>query len=180
MPERGWKTSTVPVVWGTFGNFSVMRYPNDFLSRLLTMDETWLYHYAPREGKNQWSGGIVARPPPSNTPPKFRSAKIRWKSSRLFLGIKSASSSLITFHSAKLSTRSITHVCWCNWRTFWRKNAVLREGDQMGLFLYYNAPAHRALATQKKLAYLGFHSLVHPPYSPDLVPLDYRLFPGLK
>ena len=47
-------------------------------------------------------------------------------------------------------------------------------------FLHDNAPAHRALATQKKLSYLGFQCLDHPPYSPDLAPLDYRLFPGLK
>jgi histone-lysine N-methyltransferase SETMAR len=37
-----------------------------------------------------------------------------------------------------------------------------------------------ALATQKKLAYLGFHCLDHPPYSPDLAPSDYHLFSGLK
>ena len=43
-----------------------------------------------------------------------------------------------------------------------------------------NAPAHRTLATQKKLAYLGFQYLYHPPYSPDLSPSDYHLLPGLK
>ena len=43
-----------------------------------------------------------------------------------------------------------------------------------------NAPAHRTLATQKKMAYLGFQCLDHPPYSPDLAPSDYHLFPGLK
>jgi len=48
------------------------------------------------------------------------------------------------------------------------------------LFLHDNAPAHRALATQKKLAYLGFQCLNHPPYSPHLTPSDYHLFPGLK
>ena len=48
------------------------------------------------------------------------------------------------------------------------------------LFLHDNAPAHRALATQKKLAYLGFQCLDHPPYSPDLTPADYHPFPGLK
>jgi len=48
------------------------------------------------------------------------------------------------------------------------------------LFLHDNAPAHRALATQKKLAYLGFQCLKHPPYSRDLAPSDYHLFPGLK
>ena len=48
------------------------------------------------------------------------------------------------------------------------------------LFLHDNAPAHRALATQKKLAYLRFRFLDHPPCSPDLAPPDYHLFPGLK
>jgi len=48
------------------------------------------------------------------------------------------------------------------------------------LFFDDNAPAHRALAAQKKLAYLGFQCLDHPPYSPDLATSDYHLFPGLK
>jgi len=48
------------------------------------------------------------------------------------------------------------------------------------LFLHDNAPAHRALANQKKLAYLGFQCLDHPPHSPDLAPSDYHMFPGLK
>jgi len=39
MPERGSKTSTVP------GLEYFRRYTNDFLSRLVSMDETWLYHY---------------------------------------------------------------------------------------------------------------------------------------
>ena len=46
--------------------------------------------------------------------------------------------------------------------------------------MHDNAPAHQALATQKKLAYLGFQFLDHPPYSPDLAQSDYHLFPGLK
>jgi len=48
------------------------------------------------------------------------------------------------------------------------------------LFLHDNAPAHRALAAEKKLVYLGFQCPDHPPYSPDLAPSDYNLFPGLK
>jgi len=43
------------------------------------------------------------------------------------------------------------------------------------LFLHDNAPAHRALATQKKLAYLRFQRLDHPPYSPDLAPSEYKI-----
>jgi len=46
--------------------------------------------------------------------------------------------------------------------------------------LHDNAASHQALAIQKKLAYLGFCFLDHPPYSPVLAPLDYHLFPGQK
>jgi len=38
------------------------------------------------------------------------------------LFIKTASS-LIIFQRVKLSTRSITRLCWCNWRTFSRKHS---------------------------------------------------------
>jgi len=49
-----------------------------------------------------------------------------------------------------------------------------------GVLFLHNTPAHRPLASQKKLAYLGFQRLDHPPYSPDLAPSDYHLFPRLK
>jgi hypothetical protein len=63
-------------------------------------------------------------------------------------------------------------------------NDILKENHcekstKMVLFLH-NAPVHRALATQKKLAYLCFQFLDHPPYSPDLTPSDYHLFAGQK
>ena len=57
---------------------------------------------------------------------------------------------------------------------------MLCEGNQGGLVLAQQSLAHWALAAQKKLAYLGFHCLRHPPCSPDLAPLDYHLFSGLK
>ena len=114
-------------------------------------------------------------------PQKIPIAKIRWKISLLdFFGIKTALSLLIIFQRAKLWTRSITHPCWCNWRTFWRKKPRGGNVTKGVLFLHDNAPAHRALASQKRLAYLGFQCLDHPPYSPDLAPSNYRLFPWLK
>jgi hypothetical protein len=41
-----------------------------------------------------------------------------------FFGIKTATSSLIIFQRAELSARSITHLWWCTWRTFWRKHTA--------------------------------------------------------
>jgi len=46
--------------------------------------------------------------------------------------------------------------------------------------LHDSAPSHQALETQKKLTYVGFRCLDHPPYSLDLALSDYHLFPGLK
>jgi len=57
--------------------------PNDFLSRLVTMDETWLYHYDPETKQQSMEWWYSSSPCPKKIP----SAKIRWKSSRLtFLG----------------------------------------------------------------------------------------------
>ena len=159
-----------------FCNF-FLRDPNDFLSRLVTMDETWLYHYDP-ETKQQ---SMEWRHSGSPRPKKFRVQKIRWKISRLdIFGIKTVSSLFIMFQKTKLSTRSITYLCWCNWRTFGRKNAGRGKVTKGVLFLHESAPAHRAFVTRKILAYLGFQCLDHPPCSPDLAPSDYHLLPGLK
>ena len=85
------------------------RDPNDFLWRLVTMDETWLYHYD-LETKQQ---SMEWRHNGSPCPRKFLVQKsagkflasIFWDQDGILL---------IIFQRAKLSTRSITHLCWCN------------------------------------------------------------------
>jgi len=43
-----------------------------------------------------------------------------------------------------------------------------------------NAPAHTALSVREFLAKKNIPVLPHPPYSPDLAPCDFYLFPNLK
>ena len=43
-----------------------------------------------------------------------------------------------------------------------------------------NAPAHTALSIREFLAKKSIPVLPHPPYSPDLAPCDFYLFPNLK
>jgi len=129
-----------------------------------------------RQGNSQWSGSIAAHPAP---PQKIQSAKIRWKSSRLdFLG----------------SRRHPSHWLSSKWPNYQHRVLLISAGaiedilkekcrgkaNKGVLFLHNNAPAHLAFATQKKLAYLDFQCLDHPPYSLDLALSDYHLFPGLK
>ena len=106
---------------------------NDFLSRLVTMEETWLYHYDPeiKQQSMEW------RHSGSPRPKIFRMQKSAGNFSPRFFVIKMASP-LIIFQRAKLSTRSITHLCWCNWRTLWRKNAA--GSSPTGLVLARQCP----------------------------------------
>jgi len=103
--------------WNFFGAIQII----SCRAQLVTTDETWLYHYDP-ETKQQ---SMEWRHSGSPRPPKNPSAKIRReKFSPRFLGIKTASSSMIIVQRAKLSTRSITHLYWCKWRTFWRESVA--------------------------------------------------------
>jgi len=81
--------------------------PNDFLSQLVTMDETWLYHYGPEIKQESMEWRHSGSPRPKN--PECKNPLENF--SPRFFGIKTASSSLIIFQRAKLSTRSITHLC---------------------------------------------------------------------
>ena len=73
-----------------------------------------------RQNNNQWSGGIGAHTAPKNSECKNPLETFSPK----FFGIKRASFSFSIFQRIKLSARNITHLCWCNWRTFWRKNVA--------------------------------------------------------
>ena len=48
------------------------------------------------------------------------------------------------------------------------------------LFHQDNPPCHKSMKMVLKLNELSFELLPHPPYSPCLVPNDYRLFADLK
>ena len=49
-------------------------------------------------------------------------------------------------------------------------------------FLFYqdNARVHTCVVSMAKFHELGYELVPHPPYSPDLAPSDYFLFPNLK
>jgi histone-lysine N-methyltransferase SETMAR len=54
------------------------------------------------------------------------------------------------------------------------------NGPQKILFHHDNAPTYFSGVVAAKLMELGFQLVPHPPYSPDLAPLDYYLFPNMK
>jgi len=101
-----------------FGTFR--RDPSDFLSRLVTMDETWLHHYKPetKQKSMQWRHSGWPRPKKSRVQ-KFAGkflALIFWDQDGILL--------IDYLPKGQTVKRSITYLCWWNWRTFWRKNAT--------------------------------------------------------
>ena len=141
----------------------------------MTMDETWLYHYdlETQQQSMEWQNSGSPRPK------KFRVQKstgkvltsIFWDQDGILLIDYLPKGQTINaeyYASLVVQLKDIL------------KEKCRGKVTKGVLFLHDNVPAHRALATQKKLAYLGFQCLDHSPYSPDLAPSEYHLFHGLK
>ena len=134
------------------------------MSRLVTMDETWLYHCDP-ETKQQ---SVEWRHSGSPRPKKFRVQKTAGKFLALIFWDQDGILLICylpkgqTINAKYYSSLLLLHL-----------KDILKEKRRGKitkgfLFLQDNAPAHRALATHKKLVYLVLQCLDHPPYSPDL------------
>ena len=128
-----------------------------------------------RQSNNQWRGGIAVHPTPRNCECK----NLLERFSPRFFGIKTAFSTLITFQKGQTISTEYYSSLLVQLKDILKEKRRWKVTKGL-LFLHDNAPAHRALATQKKLVYLSFQCLDRPPYSPDLVPSDYHLYPGLK
>jgi len=62
-----------------------------------------------------------------------------------------------------------------------KRVARVRPGIARTWMLHYdNAPCHTAVSINEFLAEKGIPVFPHPPYSPDLSPCDFFLFPRLK
>ena len=142
---------------------------------MVTVDKTWLYHYDPETKQQTMEWWHSGSPCPKKFPVQKSAGKVLasifWDQDSILLidYLPKGQTMNVEYYSSLLvQLKDILKEKRCG---------KVTKGV---LFLHENAPAHRALATQKKLAYLGFHCLYHPSYSPDLAPSDYHLFPRLK
>ena len=64
-------------------------------------------------------------------------------------------------------------------KRFGRKRPALFKSGQWH-FHQDNAPVHNSILVTDYLTEMGIKTVSHPPYSPDLAPCDFYLFPKLK
>ena len=146
-----------------------------FLDRLVTMDETWVHHYDPetKEQSKEWKHSGSPRPK------KFRVQK---SAGKILASVFWDKDGIISTDYLEQG-RTITGTYYTELLSKLRKKTVKKRRGKLAkgvLFLQDNAPAHRSLIAMRKIHEIGFELVDHPPYSPDLAPSDYYLFPKLK
>ena len=140
---------------------------------IVSGDETWVYQFD-HEMKAQPSVWLF----PGDTPP------LKFKRSRSTSKQMVASYIAKTGHIATipLEERRILTADWYVHQCFPQVlHAVRTRRPKSGITLHHgNAPACTAAATREFLASEGVQVMSHPPYSPDLAPCDFFLFPHVK
>ncbi len=153
-----------------------------YLSKVISGDETWvsIFELETKQNSKTWMrGGRQAVRPQKAI--RNRSVK------------KAMLTAFFDFHGMVLSQfkpprETVSADTYCQVLKDLREAVRRRHPDLWGggrgnstfLLHHDNAPPHTAAVT---LSYIGINNIemvAHPPYSPDLAPCDYFLFPRLK
>ena len=148
----------------------------DFVRRrFITMDETWIHHYTPesKQQSKQWTKAGCSAPKKTRSVPSAGKvmASVFWDAEGiLFIDYLEKGKIITREYYSNLLTRLDGTYSWE--KTRFAKEKIIFHQD--------NAPAHKRVLAMGKLRDLHYELLEHPPYSPDLAPPDFYLFPKLK
>ena len=149
--------------------------PENFLSRVVTGDETWVYYYDP--------------------PSKFESLEWKHAGSPRTKKFKVSRTTKKVMATVFWDTDGVIHIDYLprgttmNGQYYADLLVRLRESIKekrrgkirRGVLLQQdNAPVHSSKVAMQSVRDCGFELLPHPPYSPDLAPSDFFLFSKLK
>jgi [histone H3]-lysine36 N-dimethyltransferase SETMAR len=147
----------------------------DFMAKIITGDESWVYGYDPETKiqSSQWKTSASPRPK------KARQSKSNVKVM------------LIVFFDSEGIVRSEFVPRGTTVNSEYYKGVLQRLRNDVrrkrpekwanGFLLHHdNAPCHTSLLIREFLAEKKVPVCPHPPYSPDLAPCDFWLFPKIK
>lgn len=162
-----------------FCRFLIDRYENathQRRSEVITGDETFLYHYdvETKRSSAEWV------PEGGQRPVKARRSRSQGKRMfAIFFDTTGVVAMVKVEGQATVTSRWYVENCLPKVIESITRRAP-RTGMRTRKLHHDNAPAHTAAATLRFLEEQGISTLPHPPYSPDLAPCDFWLFPTIK
>jgi histone-lysine N-methyltransferase SETMAR len=146
------------------------------VSEVVTGDETWLYHFDP-ETKRQSTSWVFEGSP---RPQKVRRPRSVGKKMVAVFFSKSGLVKVVPLEEQKTVT-SLWYTTVCLPKVFEELKKRRPKTGLRGILLHQdNASSHTAGRTSQFLSEQTVKLLTHPPYSPDLAPCDFFLFPKVK
>lgn len=147
----------------------------DFLRRYVTTDETWVHHYTPESKiqSKQWTQSGFPAPKKAMVVKSAGKvmASVFWDADGiLMIDYLPKGQTINGEYYANLLDK--LHQCIQQKRPGLAKKKIIFHQD--------NARAHTCVKAMAKINELKYDLLPHPPYSPDLAPSDFHLFPKLK
>ena len=139
-------------------------------------DESWIYFYDPetKRQSSQWKHAGSPRPK------KPRQSKSTHK---LLMIPFFDSTGMIYMHWVP-TTQTVNKKYYVevlrefSKRFHWKRPALFKSGQWH--FDQDNAPVHNSILVTDYLTKMGIKTVPQPPYSPDLAPCDFWLFPKLR
>ena len=170
-PEQKWHR--VECSQALLGRYNTK--PNDFESRLITGDETWLYQYDPTTKQESMQWQRVGDPAPVKCKAQKSAGTVM---AVVFWDVKG-----IVHLEYMENGRTVTGNYYA--QVLQRLRADIDDkrpghGHLRTLLLQDNAPSHSSQVAMDAATQNRFEILEHPPYSPDLAPSDFHLFRNLK
>ena len=152
-----------------------LRSKDDFLLRLVTVDETWVHYYEPenKAQSRQWVGPGSPRPKKFKTQPSAGKvmATVFWDAKGVIvLDFLPKRSTITGVYNANLLDQLRTAIRE-------KRRGKLSKGV---LLQQDNARVHTCKVAIDAVERNGYELIPHLAYSPDLAPSDSFLFPNLK
>lgn len=147
-----------------------------FLNRIVTQDESWFHMSEPesKEASKQWKHPDSPRPKKVLSKPSSKKVlySFFWDNQGIIVQWPVEEGHTVTgsYHADLLRNQLHPSLKL-------KRRGMITHGV---LLLQDNAPAHTSHVAQAAVFDLGYEQLPHPPYSPDLSPSDYFLFPRVK
>lgn len=147
-----------------------------FLGKIVTGDETWVHYHEPESKRESMCWTYEGEPSPT----KFKAEKSLGK---VLYSVFWDQDGIILLHQVpdgqRINAQYYSKILKEHLSKALREKRPNLKTITM-LLQHDNAPAHTAKKTLTVIKDLGWTTLPHPPYSPDLAPSDYHLFSDLK